>query len=120
MATASFATALRGTEEIQLTVIGRATGRKSTRPVWFVEEGDTLYLLPVKGSDTGWFKNVLASPVFTLSADDAAWSATAIPITEPAPVREVVEKFRAKYGKGEVAKYYSKLDVAVKVPLKSR
>jgi hypothetical protein len=32
-------------------------------------------------------------------------------------VHDVVERFRAKYGSGEVKKYYSKLDVAVKVPL---
>jgi hypothetical protein len=32
-------------------------------------------------------------------------------------VRDVVEKFRQKYGAGEVSKYYSKLDVAVDVPL---
>ena len=30
---------------------------------------------------------------------------------------EVVEKFQKKYGAGEIAKYYSKLDVAVRVPL---
>jgi hypothetical protein len=29
----------------------------------------------------------------------------------------VVEKFRAKYGAGNVKKYYSKFDVAVEVPL---
>jgi len=32
-------------------------------------------------------------------------------------VRHVFEKFRAKYGVDEVKKYYSKLDVAVEVPL---
>jgi hypothetical protein len=38
-------------------------------------------------------------------------------ITDPAKVGEVVEKFRAKYGAGNVKKYYSKFDVAVQVPL---
>jgi hypothetical protein len=32
-------------------------------------------------------------------------------------VHEVVENFRAKYGPGDVQAYYSKLDVAVEVPL---
>jgi hypothetical protein len=32
-------------------------------------------------------------------------------------VRDVVEKFRAKYGAGNVKKYYSKFDVAVEVLL---
>ena len=30
---------------------------------------------------------------------------------------QIVEKFRAKYGAGNVKKYYSKFDVAVEVPL---
>jgi hypothetical protein len=38
-------------------------------------------------------------------------------ITDPAKVGEVVEKFRAKYGAGNVKKYYSKFDVAGEVPL---
>jgi hypothetical protein len=29
----------------------------------------------------------------------------------------VVEKFRAKYGAGDVKKYYSKFDVAVTAPI---
>ena len=45
------------------------------------------------------------------------WNGKATPITQPAGVREVVEKFRAKYGADEVAKYYSKFDVAAAVPL---
>ena len=38
--------------EIKITVTGRKSGKPSTPPVWFVAEGDTLYLLPVQGSDT--------------------------------------------------------------------
>ena len=37
----------------------------------------------------------------------------AVPITDAAQVSSVVEKFRAKYGAGDVKKYYSKFDVAV-------
>jgi hypothetical protein len=38
--------------EITITVIGRKSGRKVSIPVWFVEQDDKLYLLPVRGSDT--------------------------------------------------------------------
>jgi deazaflavin-dependent oxidoreductase (nitroreductase family) len=117
MAVAEFTRALQDTEEIELTVTGRTTGRKTSRPVWFVQEGDVLYLLPVKGSDSAWFRNVLENPTVTLSADGVEWTARATPITDSAKVREVVDKFRAKYGRDEVAKYYTKFDVAVKVPL---
>jgi hypothetical protein len=35
------------------------------------------------------------------------------PLTDRAQVSPVVEKFRAKYGDGDMNRYYSKLDVAV-------
>ena len=118
MAAADFVKALQGTEEIELTVTGRVSGKKSTRPVWFVLEGKTLYLLPVQGSDSEWYKNVLKHPTVTLAAEEAKWTGKAAPIMDPAKVHDVVESFRTKYGAGEVKKYYTKLDVAVKVPVK--
>jgi hypothetical protein len=51
--------ALQHTNEIELTVTGRTSGRESSRPVWFVQEGEKLFLLPVGGSDSNWFQNVL-------------------------------------------------------------
>jgi hypothetical protein len=40
-------------------VIGRKSGRTISIPVWFVLEGEKLFLLPVRGSDAQWYKNVL-------------------------------------------------------------
>jgi deazaflavin-dependent oxidoreductase (nitroreductase family) len=117
MAFQEFLRALKDAEEIELTVTGRSSGRPTSRPVWFVQEGGTLYLLPVTGGDSQWYQNVLKTPAITLAVDGVKWNGKAIPITDPAKVRDVVEKFRAKYGADEVAKYYSKFDVAVAVPL---
>jgi deazaflavin-dependent oxidoreductase (nitroreductase family) len=119
MALREFKKALKTTNEIELTVTGRTSGRKISRPVWFVEDGETLYLLPVKGSDSEWYKNVLENPRITLAAAGVTWNATAVPITDVAEAHDVVEKFRARYGRDEVKKYYSKFDVAVRVPLTS-
>jgi hypothetical protein len=44
-------------------------------------------------------------------------SVTATPITDAMKVHDVVEKFCAKYGAGDVKRFYSKLDVAVEVAL---
>lgn len=112
-----FISALKEADEIDLTVTGRVSGRKSTRPVWFVEEGNKLYLLPVTGSDSEWYKNVHKNPTVTLTVDGLTRTAKARPITDRAKVSEIVDKFRAKYGAGQIKKYYSKLDVAVEVPL---
>jgi len=40
--------------QIKLSVIGRKSGQTISIPVWFVLEGEKLYLLPVQGSDTQW------------------------------------------------------------------
>jgi len=102
--------------EIKITVTGRSSGRSITNPVWFVLEGENLYLLPVEGSDTQWYKNMLKNPNIRIDARGAEGEFKAVPITDAKQVSAVVEKFREKYGVGDVKKYYSKFDVSVLVP----
>jgi deazaflavin-dependent oxidoreductase (nitroreductase family) len=99
--------------EINMTVTGRKSGRTISIPVWFVFEDDKFYLLPVQGSDTQWYKNVLKNPSIRIDAHGAETKLKAAPITDAKQVSSVVEKFRAKYGASDVKKYYSKFDVAV-------
>jgi deazaflavin-dependent oxidoreductase (nitroreductase family) len=99
--------------EINLTVIGRKTKRSISRPVWFVYDDEKLYLLPVSGSDTQWYRNILENPSIRIDARGEEDDFRAVPIKETEFVKSVVEKFREKYGAGDVKKYYSKFDVAV-------
>jgi deazaflavin-dependent oxidoreductase (nitroreductase family) len=99
--------------EINLSVTGRKSGRTITQPVWFVFDDDRIYLLPVRGSDTQWYKNVLKDPSIRIDARGAGAEFQAVPLKDQARVPSVVEKFRAKYGAGDVKKYYSKFDVAI-------
>ena len=99
--------------EIDISVTGRKSGRTISIPVWFVLEDAKLYLLPVQGSDTHWYKNVLKNPSIRIDARGAEAKLEAVPITDAKGVSSVVEKFRAKYGANDVRKYYSKFDVAV-------
>lgn len=103
--------------QINLSVIGRRSGKTLSIPVWFVLEGENLYLLPVQGSDTQWYKNVLKNPSIRIDARGADEEFTAVPIADAKAVEQVVEKFREKYGANDVKKYYSKLDVAVIVKI---
>ena len=103
--------------EITISVIGRKSGRKISIPVWFVVEGDELHLLPVAGSETQWYKNVLKNPSIGIDARGVEAGFRAVPVTGAKAVKAVVEKFREKYGAGDVKKYYSGLDVAVLVKL---
>jgi hypothetical protein len=99
--------------EITISVIGRKSGHTVSIPVWFVWEADKLYLLPVQGSDTQWYKNVLKNQNIKVDARGAEAEFRALPTTDRNQVSSVVEKFREKYGPGDVKKYYSKFDVAV-------
>jgi deazaflavin-dependent oxidoreductase (nitroreductase family) len=117
MANEAFTQALDSTQEIELTVTGRKSGREISIPVWFVRDGDKLYLVPVRGTDSDWYKNVLQEPTIRLSAGGARLTARATPITDPARAGEILEKFRARYGADNVARYYPRQEVAVEVPL---
>jgi deazaflavin-dependent oxidoreductase (nitroreductase family) len=99
--------------QIKLTVIGRKSGQEISNPVWFVFEGEKLYLLPVRGSDTQWYRNILKNPSIKIDARGERAKFLAVPIQKPQSVKSVVDKFREKYGAGDVKKYYSKFDVAV-------
>jgi deazaflavin-dependent oxidoreductase (nitroreductase family) len=104
---------LSRSRELNISVTGRKSGRTISIPVWFVLEDDKLHLLPVQGSDTQWYKNVLKNPSIRIKAGGTEAEFKVIPLTEAKQVASVVEKFRAKYGASDVKKYYSKFDVAI-------
>jgi len=104
---------LTRSNEITITVTGRKSGRAISIPVWFVLEGGKLYLLPVQGSDTQWYKNVLKNPSIRIEAGSAKAEVQAVILKDAAQAKSVVEKFRDKYGASDVKKYYPKHDVAV-------
>ena len=104
--------------QIKLGVIGRKSGKTISIPVWFVLEAEKLFLLPVQGSETQWYKNVIKNPQIRIDARGAEAEFRAVPITHAKTVEEVIEKFREKYGSKDVKKYYSKFDVAVVVEVR--
>jgi deazaflavin-dependent oxidoreductase (nitroreductase family) len=99
--------------QIKIGVIGRNSGRTISIPVWFVMEDDKLYLLPVQGSDSQWYKNVLKNPSIRIDARGAEAEFKVVPLTDATQVSSVIAKFRDKYGASDVSRYYSKFDVAV-------
>jgi hypothetical protein len=103
--------------QIKISVIGRKSGKKISIPVWFVLEEAKLYLLPVQGSETQWYKNILQDPKIWIDARGAEAEFRAVPIVDTKTVKSVVQKVREKYGAKDVKKYYSKFDVAVSVEM---
>ena len=111
-----FRTALQGSNEVEITLTWRSSGRSLSYPVWFALDGDKLYLIPVRGSETDWYKNLRMTPTIRLAARGKTLTASARFLTNEAQLARVLEKFRDKYGRN-VKSYYPKLDVAVEVPL---
>jgi hypothetical protein len=106
---------LNRVSEITLGVKGRKSGKDISRPVLFVHEDKTLYLMPNYGSDTNWYKNFLANQTLKISVSGQEIPARGKALTDGSKVRDVMNKFSSKYG--DVRKYYPKPDVAVEVPL---
>jgi deazaflavin-dependent oxidoreductase (nitroreductase family) len=112
-----FKDALQGRREVELTVTGRKSGRESSRPIWFVEEGDRVLLLPVSGSGSNWYRNLVKTPEIQLAAAGSELRATARPVEDQGGIAAILEAFGAKYGADQVAEYYPNQDAAVEVPL---
>ena len=113
IAARKFLEALKSASEAELAV--QRSGRWTTRPVWFVVDGATVYLLPVYGTDTKWYKHVTVNPEIELSVGGKRVRAQARPLHGAQQVADVTNRFRSKYG--ELEKYYRKLDVAIAVTI---
>jgi deazaflavin-dependent oxidoreductase (nitroreductase family) len=120
MAEADLRQALEKRREISITVTGRRTGNAITLPVWFVLEDETVWLLPVRGSRSQWFRNLQADPTVTVRAGRGHFTATARLVTDPHAVQAVVQRFRSKYSPAEVVRYYTGFDAAIQLPITSR
>ena len=110
-----FRKALDSTGELRITFVGRKTGKKFSTPVWFVYQGDKVYLLPVNGTASDWYRDVLKNPMMELQASGKRTTAKTIPIKDKKRIEEVVETFRKKYGAGDVKRYYPRTDAAVEL-----
>jgi hypothetical protein len=68
--------------------------------------------LPVTGTDSQWYKNVLVNPQVKISASQQTLNGNLRAITEKRRIEEVIELFREKYGPSDIKKYYPKPNVA--------
>ena len=113
----SIVIALKKDREIELSVKGRKSGKKLPRPVWFVLKGRELLLLPVTGTDSQWYKNILRDPQVKIRSNKQSFNGKLHTITEKEQVEQVIASFRAKYGASDVKRYYPKPNVAASLLL---
>ncbi len=109
--------ALDSSVELQITVTGRKSRREFSTPVWFVREGKTIYLMPVRGSKNQWYKNVLKSKRIKISSGRVSLELAAKLINDSKRVVSIADKFRKKHGVADVKRYYARFDAAVELNL---
>ena len=88
----------REVAEGKLTVTTRRTKRELTFPVWFVAQGTTVHLLPVNGSATNWYKNILKNGSVRISVAGHSYAGMAQPTQDKEKVKQAIELFKDKYG----------------------
>jgi deazaflavin-dependent oxidoreductase (nitroreductase family) len=112
-----FRRALNSSNELKITFVGRKTGKKYSTPVWFATNEAKLYLLPVGGTKSNWYKNVLKNPKMELQVSGQSATAEAHSSQDKKLINETMDRFRSKYGAGEVKKYYPRQDVVLELSM---
>ena len=97
--------ALRGEDELELTTTGRRTGRPHRVLAWFAYDGDSLWLRTDRDAD--WFRNLEREPRAHVSVGGHELGVRREPVAdEVAALRQLIERWRAKYGQEWVADWY--------------
>jgi len=117
MTDSDFLKALKSASELEITFVGRKSGKKFSAPVWFVQAGEKLYLLPVKGTASQWYRSVVKNPMVEVQTSGRKVNARARPMKEGREVEEALERFREKYGASDVKRYYPRQDVALELSI---
>src|SRR5262245_26911112 len=99
MSTAALAARLRalaGRSTLRLTHHGRKSGRPYEVTIWFVVDGDTVYL-PTADLRRQWTRNVRARPEVLLDVDGTRLSGRVSGRVADAELGRVVDLIQAKY-----------------------
>jgi deazaflavin-dependent oxidoreductase (nitroreductase family) len=86
---------------IDLTTVGRVTGRPHTIEIWFAHKNSTIYLLSGGGTRSDWVRNLIRTPAVgvRLGADEYAGRARIV--TDPHEGRlardAVHDRYAARY-----------------------
>ena len=88
---------LRDVSTVEISTVGRKTGKIHTRPVWFVVDGDKLWVQAGKDGKADWYRNLKKTPEVKLKIKNETFTASAAPNDDPAVVERVHRMFLDKY-----------------------
>ena len=97
--------ALAEARTLKMTTIGRKTGKRRTSEIWFVVEGNHLFVQAGKKARKGWLANIRSNPEVDLDIDGTELHGRASVISDPAEGQRVLALFRQKYWLARVASW---------------
>jgi deazaflavin-dependent oxidoreductase (nitroreductase family) len=80
----------------RLTHYGRKSGQPHEVTIWFLVDGEAVYLVTAD-KRRQWVRNVLAHPAVQLRVRDETFAGDVTPVTAPAEMARVVELLKHKY-----------------------
>ena len=102
---ADLAEALATADELELVTTGRRSGRPHAVTLWFASGDGVLWLRADRDAD--WYRNLAKDPSCRVRVDGLEASARREPVTDEArALRELIERWRAKYGAEWVGDWY--------------
>jgi deazaflavin-dependent oxidoreductase (nitroreductase family) len=91
---------------IEITTVGRKTGKEHTKPIWFVVSNGRIIVQAGQDGTTDWFRNLRKTPTARLRQGEHVFRARATAVTEPARVEDVHRLFLAKYASARVLSWF--------------
>ncbi len=88
---------------LEITTIGRKSGKPRTKPIWFVYDQGALYIQSGKDGKTHWYRNLQKNPQIWLKIGQLALTGKAQFVTDTAETERVHDLFRSKYSLARVA-----------------
>ena len=88
---------------LEITTIGRKSGKPRTKPIWFIYDQGALYIQSGKDGKTHWYRNLQKSPQVQLKIGQLVLTGKAQFVTDVATTERVHDLFRSKYSLARVA-----------------
>jgi hypothetical protein len=84
--------------EVELTTVGRKTGKPSTVTIWVTTDGRRVFIRPGQGLRRHWPRNLVKRPQGTLRAGDKLVGFASRLVTDPVEARLASRLYGPKYG----------------------
>ena len=91
---------------LNITTIGRKSGKPHTRPIWFVYDQGKIYLQAGGEGGTDWYKNLQKNPEVELAIDALILKGQAHTVEDQAETERVHDLFHKKYWRARVAQTF--------------